>query len=637
MTIDITTMETQEKLAIVCLYFARLASDDVRYKGVWAPALKKLSETYKVKFSTLKQNKDRFDANFDNNGRRGYHQKPLEKAHKFLYQVYLKYRNAEINHLQQAVDEILLEAEFDKPFYSIKTKVKENIESILNRKSNIEVDGLNWFQNDLKEGQLVFIVFGGDSPPWDPGLIGMGEISRAPYDIGYKKRNYKVQIDVKVLLDKAIKRSDLVPFFDTYDIIGIGPITKWEPNQAITRVPVNKAVALMRAMLELSPSISEELSSIIDNQLMSRIKGSTVKLIPIEVDYGEKEPQFIEPETEMDEVKSNDNFADFYDPNIDAILDSFIMPANPIDNLKNLINIKKHIIMIGPPGTGKTTLAERVCEEAENTRYVSGYISTTAVSDWSTFDTIGGYMPDNEGKLQFQEGIFLSSIRENKWLIIDEINRADVDKAFGHLFTILSGNDVTLQYKAEVEEGSKYIRIRHSTNKGSYYDKQSATYFIGQNWRIIATMNTYDKNSLFVLSYAFMRRFAFVHIFTPSEEELEKIARESLVGHDKATDIVIKIINKTPKKIGTAIILDLVSYFKNAGETGMVDGICSLLIPQYEGISLHQIKKLYKDLGTLLNVNDRLFFKNYLCEFFDIHEDELSKVQFDIDEEEFDE
>jgi MoxR-like ATPase len=37
-------------------------------------------------------------------------------------------------------------------------------------------------------------------------------------------------------------------------------------------------------------------------------------------------------------------------------------------------------------------------------------------------------------------------------------------------------------------------------------------------WRLIGTMNTLDKNLLFELSYAFMRRFTFVELGAPDED-----------------------------------------------------------------------------------------------------------------------
>jgi hypothetical protein len=97
----------------------------------------------------------------------------------------------------------------------------------------------------------------------------------------------------------------------------------------------------------------------------------------------------------------------------------------------------------------------------------AGRLLTTATADWSTFDTLGGYTPSAEGPgLVFEEGLFLQAIRENKWLIIDELNRADVDKAFGQLFTVLSGHDVITSFK--VNKHNVAIELNRNNADSSY-------------------------------------------------------------------------------------------------------------------------------------------------------------------------
>lgn len=141
-------------------------------------------------------------------------------------------------------------------------------------------------------------------------------------------------------------------------------------------------------------------------------------------------------------------------------------------------------------------------------------------------------------------------------------------------------------------------------------------------------MNTYDKNSLFMLSYAFMRRFAFVHIDVPTEAEYTTLISQHLEGNDEIAKILVQLVKTAPKKLGAAIILDLISFIKTCNYSGIVNGICSLIIPQYEGIGLSQIKQLFKDLGTLLSQSDRDTLMSYLCEFFDVRQSELLKVKF---------
>jgi hypothetical protein len=86
--------------------------------------------------------------------------------------------------------------------------------------------------------------------------------------------------------------------------------------------------------------------------------------------------------------------------------------------------------------------------------------------------------------------------------------------------------------------------------------------------------------------------------------------------------------------MGAAVILDIIAYLQASDFKNLVDGICSLIIPQYEGISFAEIKKLYKEFAKVLNSEEKESLENYICEFFDINKNDLMKVRFDDFDEE---
>lgn len=109
---------------------------------------------------------------------------------------------------------------------------------------------------------------------------------------------------------------------------------------------------------------------------------------------------------------------------------------------------KQHLMFYGPPGTGKTTLARRVAGHlaGRNVELITGS------SDWSSQDIIGGYQPMESGSVKFFPGFLLKNF--DRPVIFDELNRCDIDKVIGPLFTVLSGHATMLPYRVDASDAN---------------------------------------------------------------------------------------------------------------------------------------------------------------------------------------
>lgn len=163
------------------------------------------------------------------------------------------------------------------------------------------------------------------------------------------------------------------------------------------------------------------------------------------------------------------------------------------EEVKNLLNERKYIILQGPPGTGKTRTAKSVADKIGAKTFFTQFHAETSYSDF-----IYGIRPDTENEeLRYKEnlGSFSEALKyavnhenEKVILIIDEINRANLSNVLGPIFYLF-------EHKMDISNVEIEIAPNFKVNK------------LSDNFSVIATMNTSDR-SLAVVDFALRRRFA---------------------------------------------------------------------------------------------------------------------------------
>lgn len=204
-----------------------------------------------------------------------------------------------------------------------------------------------------------------------------------------------------------------------------------------------------------------------------------------------------EPE-DANPIKKKEDFEPY---SKEDFLSEVFMTEQKLDELVQLLRLKKNVILQGAPGVGKTFSAKRLAF------YMMGQKDDTCIEmvqfhqNYSYEDFIMGYRPTAEGGFELRTGVFYNFCKKaadqpgkDFFFIIDEINRGNLSKIFGELLMLIENS---------------YRGQKHSI-KLAYRNEQ---FYVPENIYIIGMMNTADR-SLAMIDYALRRRFSF-HAMTP--------------------------------------------------------------------------------------------------------------------------
>jgi hypothetical protein len=142
---------------------------------------------------------------------------------------------------------------------------------------------------------------------------------------------------------------------------------------------------------------------------------------------------------------------------------------------------------------------------------------------------IGGLMPTGgSGEFRWGSGFLLDAIRDDRWLILDEINRADLDRILGPLLTWLAGEEVELGTLCP-NPGAPRLMLGWSDDAKSGCEPPTGLdtdpssgdeiwFRAGRDFRVLGTFNAQDAHRVFSMGQALSRRMRQIPVAPPTKE-----------------------------------------------------------------------------------------------------------------------
>jgi MoxR-like ATPase len=240
--------------------------------------------------------------------------------------------------------------------------------------------------------------------------------------------------------------------------------------------------------------------------------------------------------------------------------------------LRLAITTTASVLLVGPPGTGKGTLLNWLMAEVRGQPQRYGFeggfdpdpMWRTPDESWSAFELIGGLAPDSTGNLGWSSGALLDAIDGDRWLVLDETNRGDMDKIMGPLLTWLSDQEV--EVGRSTPHGGKPIAVGWGNARRSTVDDQGSRtrYLAGTDFRLLGTYNPQDAQRVFRFGQALSRRFVVIPVpavrpgqFTEMLQDFSTLPPDTV---DALTGLYSAHLADEVTALGPAVFLRMAKY-----------------------------------------------------------------------------
>jgi MoxR-like ATPase len=202
------------------------------------------------------------------------------------------------------------------------------------------------------------------------------------------------------------------------------------------------------------------------------------------------------------------------------------LPDSVYANVAAGLAAGKHLLLTGAPGAGKTALAMAVARAAAQAGRAHGATVITATTGWDP------------------RALLVEAASRGRWVIADELDRADPDEALGALSSFLAGIPIALGGAQEAAPAD--------------------------GWRIVATWGGGPPRA----SAAVLRRFAFVEVVGPPADELRAALHQAAGGDVNAAHAAERLLALADlAPLGAGVFIDAARHAAFRRSVAQVDDV----------------------------------------------------------------